>query len=185
METISNVKKKNERVINGLKLNLLVLVFMIPMVMIAIVPFGYLHGWPETIREIHALINLKIIVLLFLGIAVHEFLHGFTWMILLSKGFKTIKFGFNPHSLSPYTHCKEPMAVWKYRLGGLMPGLIMGIIPVILSFIFNSTALNFIGFLFMWAAGGDFISLFMLRKLARQTMVLDHPDEMGFIIIDE
>lgn len=171
--------------INGVKLNGLTTLLAIPLFAISILPFAIAFGWQFTINEIRFYLDAKFVLILLFGVILHEGIHALTWLIVLRRGFKIIKFGFNFHSLSPYTHCKIPMKVWQYRLSGLMPGLIMGIFPVILSFVIQSPILNFVGFLFLWAAGGDFISLFLLRKLKKNSIIKDHPDEMGFIIEDE
>lgn len=180
METIPTQKSY---FIKGARLNFLTTLLAIPLFCLSVLPYAILNGWQHTYVEIIRLVDLKLILFLFCGIILHEGIHALTWIVLLKKGFKSITFGFNLHSFSPYTHCKVAMKVWQYRLGGIMPGLILGIIPVVLSFIFMSTLLNLVGFLFLWAAGGDFISLFLLRKLDKNAMVLDHPDEMGFIEI--
>lgn len=185
VENVQNKVKEKEMVVKGTKLNLMVLGLMLPLGLLSIGPFILISGFRYYIHHINSFLNLNLFVLLFLGILVHEALHGLTWMLLLKKGFKHIKFGFNTHSFSPYTHCNLPMQVWQYRLGGLMPGLLMGIIPIIVSYFLNSIWLNFVGFLFLWAAGGDIISLIMLRKLPKNTKVIDHPEEMGYIVLGE
>ncbi len=185
MENLQNKIESNEKIVKGAKLNLIVLAFMLPLGLISIGPFVLLSGVQPYLHQVKGFLNIELFILLLGGILVHEAIHGLTWMLVLKKGFKYIKFGFNSHSFSPYTHCTLPMKVWQYRLGGLMPGLLMGIIPIIASFIVQSTWLNFVGYLFLWAAGGDIISLLMLRKLNRNKLVIDHPEEMGYIIIDE
>lgn len=185
METIQTKANKGEHFVKGAKLNLISSLLAIPLFGLSILPFALINGCEHTFIEIINLVTPQLILALLLGILVHEGLHAITWVILLAKGYKSIKFGFNIHSFSPYTHCNIPMKVWQYRLGGLMPGLLMGVIPVIISFVLQSTLINFIGFLFLWAASGDFISLYMLRQLESHILVLDHPNEMGYIIVNE
>ncbi len=183
MEKLPKVNQK-EKIVKGAKLNFMVMALMLPLGLISIGPFVLMSGAQPYLLEVKSFLNTELFVFLLLGILVHEAIHGFTWMILLRKGFKHIKFGFNTHSFSPYTHCTLPMKVWQYRLGGLMPGLLMGIFPIVISFFLDSIWLNFVGYLFLWAAGGDIISLIMIRRLNKNTMVIDHPDEMGYIILE-
>ena len=130
------------------------------------------------------MLDYKIFILLVLGIIVHELLHALTWMLLQKEGFTNIKFGFNWQALTPYTHYTKAMEVWKYRLGGIMPGIVMGIAPVIISYVLQNASINFIGFLFVWAATGDIISLWMIRNLKGSQMVKDHPDELGVLVLE-
>lgn len=174
-----------EKVIKGAKLNLYTTLLILPIFLISLFPFALFYGFTNVYIEIKTLLTPLFIILLASGVLVHEVLHALTWMALLKKGFSVIKFGFNIQSFSPYTHCTVPMQIWQYRLGGIAPGILMGFLPVALSFILESVLLNFIGFLFLWAASGDFISLFILRKLKRDIEVIDHPKEMGYIIISE
>lgn len=185
MEKVQTQPTQVEKYIKGARLNVITSICVFPLLVLSVFPYMAIHDWSTTFHSIINLVTIKFIILLLFGVVIHEAIHALSWMIMLRKGFKAVSFGFNVHSFSPYTHCKLPMKVWQYRLGGFMPGLLMGIIPVIFSFILQSTLLNFVGFLFMWAACGDFISLFLLRKFDRNTIVQDHPDEMGFIIIDE
>lgn len=184
MGDLQDSRGVKEKVLKGAKLNIYTFLLIVPILIISVVPFAFLYGWQNTYFQIKTLLTPLFIFALLFGIVIHEALHALTWMLLLRKGIKCIKFGFNVHSFSPYTHCTLPMKVWQYKLGGLTPGLLMGVLPIILSFFLSSVTLNFVGFLFLWAASGDIISLIMIRKLDKNSYVLDHPDEMGFILID-
>ncbi|MDA3891393.1 MAG: DUF3267 domain-containing protein [Salinivirgaceae bacterium] len=183
MESIQN-KKEQVVTLSGIKLNVYVMLLTIPLWAIICGLYVWIFGLVDYLTGIRDVLNVKIFVLLFLGIPIHEFLHAATWMVLQTEGFENIKFGFNWQSLTPYTHYTKPMVIWKYRWGGAIPGLFMGVIPIILSFVFSNASLNFIGFLFSWAAMGDVISLWMTRKYKANQIVKDHPDELGVIIID-
>src|SRR5512133_2566260 len=65
---------------------------------------------------------LVFLVILFLGILLHELIHGLTWMLFGRKPLSAIKFGFQLNTFTPYAHCTEPMLVNPYRLGAAMPG---------------------------------------------------------------
>lgn len=170
--------------LSGIKLNTIVLLLTIPLWFIASGTYVWAFGFSSYLMGVRNVLDIKIFLLLFAGIPIHELLHALTWMILQKEGFKNIKFGFNWDSLTPYTHYKEPMVMWKYRWGGAIPGLLMGVFPVLLSFILIKPGLNFVGFLFIWAALGDVISLWMTRKFSNEQIVKDHPSEMGVVIIE-
>ncbi len=124
-------------------------------------------------------------VVLFLGIPAHELLHGITFAFFAKRGFKAIRFGVNWQALAPYCHCKEPLQVKHYRLGAAMPLVVLGILPLCWSYVSGSSFYFFFGLFYIWVAGGDVISLAMLRKLPAKSCVSDHPTEMGFILEEE
>ena len=115
------------------------------------------------------------------GIIMHELLHGVTWGFFASNGLKSIRFGVKWKYLTPYCHCKEPLKVKHYKLGGAMPLIVMGIIPSIIGLIIGDGGVLSFGIFFTWVAGGDIITLYMLRKLDNNIYVSDHPAKMGFI----
>ena len=163
------------------KVNLYSLVMIIPITAIYLIPFILI--WNYETFEIGRKEFMHLFFYMFVFcIIIHELLHGITWAFFTQKGFKSIKFGLN--GLTPYCHCKEPLKVKYYRLGGIMPLLLMGILPAILGLIIGNGLFLSIGIFFTWTAGGDIISLFMLRKFDKNRLVSDHPDKMGFYFND-
>jgi hypothetical protein len=117
-----------------------------------------------------------------LGIIVHELVHGFTWSVFLKKGFKSIQFGVIWKMLTPYCHSKEPLKVWQYMLGAIMPGFVMGILPALTSWVTGNIFFLIYGLVFILVAGGDFTIIWMLRKENRKDWVMDHPEKFGCYI---
>lgn len=161
------------------KVNLYSLIMIIPLTAIYLIPFIIIWNYKtfETGRK--EFMHLFLYLFVF-GIIIHELLHGFTWALFTKKGFRSIRFGLN--GLTPYCHCKEPLKVKHYRLGGAMPLIIMGIIPSVIGIIIGNGLYLSIGIFFSWTAGGDIISLYMLRNFDKNIEVSDHPDKMGFYI---
>jgi hypothetical protein len=122
-------------------------------------------------------------IALLIGIFMHELLHGIGWVPFARKGFRSLQFGFMTTEMSPYAHCKEPLPVYGYRIGIVLPGLILGFLPAIKGIITGSFSWLIYGIFFTWAASGDFIMLWMIRKLKSKTMVMDHPGKLGCIIL--
>lgn len=116
------------------------------------------------------------------GIVVHELLHGISWSFFVPGGLKSIRFGINWKFIAPYCHCKEPLKVRHYKIGIAMPLIVLGVCPSLAGIVSGNGAFLFFGIVFTWVAGGDIISLFMLRKLNNDTYVSDHPDKMGFYL---
>ena len=70
-------------------------------------------------------------------------------------------------------------------VGGALPLVAMGIIPSIVALMVGNGFLICFGILFIWAAGGDIIMLHMMNRLPLNTIVADHPDKLGFYIVNE
>lgn len=171
------------------KANILALGFIVPLLLVCVPIYVWL--WPEqfeahTIRSFFTAHKEKIFIyplLLFIpGAVVHELLHGLTWAAFCKNGLKSIKYGVHWKMLTPYCHCKEVLPLKAYMLGGMMPGLVMGILPTIVGLMLGNLYFFAFGLLFILAAGGDALILWMLRKAKKQDLVQDHPDLIGCIV---
>ena len=77
------------------------------------------------------------------------------------------------------------MGVKAYLAGALMPLLVLGIIPAVVSLIIGSTVLLGWGILFIAAASGDIWMSWLLTKEDPESTILDHPTEAGFYVFDK
>lgn len=75
------------------------------------------------------------------------------------------------------------MPIKPYRLGTLLPGLVLGILPLLAAYLLANGALLWFGFIFTLAAGGDFLILWLLRADADPWLVEDHPSLAGCTLI--
>jgi len=125
---------------------------------------------------------LYAIVSFTLGTALHELIHGLLFAKYAKNGFKSVKFGVNWKTLTPYCHCSEPLQVKHYILVSIMPAIILGFIPYIIGIVIGSEALFLFGTLFTVVAVGDFIMVFLLLRENKNAWVQDLPDEVGCII---
>ena len=64
---------------------------------------------------------VKAIIAIFVGILLHELLHGLGWVPFTKSGFRSLQFGFMTPEMAPYAHCKEPLPVYGYRIGIILP----------------------------------------------------------------
>ena len=87
--------------------------------------------------------------------------------------------------LTPYCHCSEPLLMKPYRIGSILPALVLGIIPSFIAMVTGNLALMIFGFFFTFSAGGDFLILWLIRKEPSNALVLDHPDKIGCVIFEE
>lgn len=153
-----------------------------PMVVICLLLFALLWSDRFTLNEFRqAFPDNPLVVLAILagGIIAHEGLHGLTWALFCKGGFQSIRFGFMIKLLAPYCHCTVPLKLGPYILGGLMPGVIMGILPSVYALWQGSMDWLLFGIFFTVAAGGDFAMMLLLRRLPATVKVKDHPSELG------
>ena len=188
MTTSTDSEPNNHReeliTLNAGLAQLYVLGFMIPPIILMILPFGWLY--PDAINQsaISSAMpdGLDFIVVILLGVVAHELVHGISWSLFCKKGFRSIKFGVIWKYLTPYCHCKEMLEARHYRIGALMPAIIVGLVPYFISLLTGNTGLFLFGLFFTFGAGGDFLILWMLRKTQKHTLVKDHPTKIGCIV---
>ncbi len=171
------------------KVNLIAFILILPLGILVIIPFILLRGVEAFnfgyFKELSALNQAFVIFLFLLGIPVHELLHALGWVFFSKSGWKSIQFGVMWKYLTPYCHCKEPLSKRNLSIGVVLPFILLGLVPIAIAYINGNFTLCFAGLFFSIAASGDLIALWMLRKVKSDQKVLDHPSEMGFIIIDE
>ena len=131
--------------------------------------------WTERIREafdrteavdlqtrlITGAVALGIIAI---GLVIHELIHGFFFAIFSKNKFKSIKFGLVLKKGYAYCKCKEILRTNQYVVGLLMPTMILGIIPSIISLFIGSSDLLLFGTILTGAGGSDIL---VFKKLAK------------------
>ena len=158
------------------------LLIAVAIAVIQIVPFFLAHGRPAISTDANIIVYG---FLLLFGILVHELIHMFAWALFAKKSLKAFRLGFQWQSLAPYAHCKEPMDIRPYRVGAFAPGLLLGILPWLISLFTSDILLFFFGLLYTTAAGGDFLILWIIRNVKQNTLVEDHPTNAGCYIIEQ
>lgn len=184
--------KKQELTLSTEKANMLGLLFIVPVLLLFIPAYVWL--WPEQF-ELHSIKSFYvehkawmlfypflILLVMIPGAVVHEMLHGLTWAAFCKHGLSSVKYGVHWKMLTPYCHCTEILPLRPYILGGMMPGLVMGLLPTIAGLILGHIYVFAFGLLFTIAAGGDMIILWMLRHTSKHDLVQDHPDLIGCIV---
>lgn len=119
------------------------------------------------------------LIVYIMGIVLHELIHGITWAIFLKDGFKSIKFGIIKEHLTPYCHSKRPMKIKHYILGGIMPSILLGIVPAVMGIVFGNIWVTLFGILFTIASIGDFMVVQLLIEENMNDYAQDHPSEAG------
>jgi membrane-associated HD superfamily phosphohydrolase len=167
------------------KANLLGLL-LLPILGCFLIPYYHYWEFPDVTLFLNAPLNLVVFMaIIMLSVLIHELIHGLCFMLFAKEGQKSVKIGFIWKYLTPYAHCKEPLSKAHYRIALLMPGLILGIIPIVIGLSFGYFFLFILGLFLTLAAGGDLIILILTYSVAVDRKLLDHPSECGFFIIDK
>jgi len=158
------------------------MLLVVPIALLQVAPFFWLHPFP--VLPSNANMTAFGFLLIF-GILLHELIHMFAWSLFARKSLGAFKLGFQWKALTPYAHCKEPMDIRPYRIGAFAPGLLLGILPWLISLFTGDILLMAFGFLYTVAASGDFLILWLIRDIKPNTLVEDHPTNAGCYIIEQ
>lgn len=158
----------------------------IPFIIITFTIIGFLYYCrvDDYAKEIEEMNGFLVIALLFGGMIVHELIHGFFFARYAPSKMNAISFGVKWKALALYCRCSESIIVQKYRISILMPVLLLGFTPTTLGLILGDVHMTIWGAVMIVGGIGDFISLWMLKGMKRHTMVLDHPNTIGFLYED-
>ncbi|HEX5840607.1 MAG TPA: DUF3267 domain-containing protein [Anaerolineales bacterium] len=175
------MENRRDLSVSMLRANGIVIFVTLPVVVLQFLGFAWLHGVEEMKPGWNPAI---LIVIILLGIVLHELVHALTWMLLGNKPFASVKFGFQWKTITPYAHLKEPIAVTVYRIATFMPGLLLGILPYLFSLLLADGNLFWFGLFHTSAAGGDWLILWLLRNVRAGSLVEDHPTNAGCYVIE-
>lgn len=175
------MENKRDLSISMGRANVIVMFISIPVIIVQFAVFIMVHGMEKLEPTWNSVI---LIVVVLLGIVVHELIHGIAWVIFGRKPFSAIKFGVQWKALTPYAHLKEPVEVNAYRIGAFMPGFILGILTYILSIVLGDGNLFWFSLVHTSAAGGDWLILWLIRNVRAGRLVEDHPTNAGCYVIE-
>lgn len=174
-------ENKRDLSISLARTTVIVLFISIPFVILQFLIFSMVQG-TENLWITWNFAVLLIVILL--GLAAHELIHAFSWLIFGQKAFSAIRFGVQWQTLTPYVHLKEPVEVNAYRLGAFMPGFLLGILPYGLSLLLGDGNLFWFSLVHASAAGGDWLVLWLIRNVKSGSLVEDHPTNAGCYVIE-
>ena len=156
---------------------------------VAAVPFAVGYVLKNGMASLHgdSANGLAFFIMLIGGlvsIVIHEFIHGFTWSRFTPHGFKDVAFGIILEALTPYCSCREPLRKGQYIAGCVMPCIVLGIIPTLVSIFIANPYLFFYGIFMIVCAGGDLLifSMILNSKLKDTDLFLDHPTDIGLVV---
>ena len=177
--------EEKDLTISVLKANVMAIVLGLPIIILLLILFIYKNqSGLYTFSFYGPVVFLVIFAVL---VVVHELIHGLFWAIYAKHHLKSIEFGFIVSSLTPYCCCKEMLTKSQYIIGGIMPTVILGIIPAIISIFTGSIFWFAMGELMILSGGGDMtILLKLLRYKSKKEEILymDHPYECGLVVFE-
>jgi len=124
-------------------------------------------------------------VIILVGILLHEALHVLGWALLGKLKWKDFQLGFNVKAMMPYAHARNPMPIGAYRWGSALPGLLLGVLPLLAGLFLGDGRWFLFGLAFSLAALGDALILWLLRKEKNSVWVEDHPTDPGCMVLEE
>lgn len=149
---------------------------------IPLIPFSLIWG-RDSLRATFA--NPDIILPALALVVAHELLHAISWKIAGNLSFRDFKFGIAWKTFSPYCHATQPMTARAYRIGTVVPGIVLGIIPIVIGTIVGSGFIAILGALLTAGAVGDVYVLWLLRRVPATTYVVDHPKRAGCLVLSD
>ena len=164
-----------KKTISMLSANLLAIALFVVVGALLGIPYLYFYGADELASW--NTIFPWFLLLLLVGIVVHELVHGITWLLFTHKGFNHLSFGFLPGGV--YCHIDVPMPKRQYVIGALMPLLLVGIVPTLVAFCVGSLLWLLLGIVFIVSAAGDMMIVWAIRNEPTDVLVYDHPSEAG------
>ena len=140
------------------------------------------HVWglgPWLLRYVMWL--LIFVAALLVGVFVHEGLHGVAIVLLARGGWRSLEFGFDRKTLSPFAHSRVPLRAWQMTVVCLAPLVGLGLLPAVAAVMEGSVFVYALSVIFIVASGGDMLYVGMLARYAKgRDWVRDLPDAVGF-----
>ena len=176
---------KKELTVGIVKANVVTMLLAIPICAVCVLLFHLVNPGRSYALDFTGLIVW--LVSMFALTVVHEGVHGLTWSRFSPNGFGDIDFGFMKEYLTPYCTCAKPLSRGAYIAGALMPLIVLGILPWIVSILCGSVLLLYIALTMILAAGGDMLIVLELLKHPARTaeqLIYDHPTQAGCVVFE-
>jgi putative zincin peptidase len=156
----------------------------------AIVIVGYMAVWHENPLALYsssqstAAVLIVTLVIFFVSITVHEVLHMVGYR-LGGVPRQQIRFGFQWKALTPYVHCSAALPARAYRLAVVLPGIVLGLIPLVVGFAGHLDWMVLYGTAMLAGAAGDLLILLLMLPIGGDTLIRDHATKPGFQILPQ
>lgn len=154
---------------------------------VVVLGFGFFALHREVSLSFGFLDAMLVLVAFFALTVVHELIHGLVWGAFAKRGWKSVSFGVIWQYLTPYCTCSEPLPRRAYLIGVLAPTVVLGLLPVLVSYATGSPMWFGIGALMILGGGGDMaiaLKLLRFKPEGDEVLYLDHPYECGLVAFE-
>lgn len=128
--------------------------------------------------------TLAIFILTFISLNIAGMALQLAGYVCLAKHPRqSIKMGINRKSLMPYIRCNQGITARLYRLIHLVPTLIFGVIPFVVTALAGGGFIFILSVLMICVGSGDVLLVILTMDLKRTAMVMTHPKKIGCLII--
>lgn len=160
--------------------NLVALAWLPVSGLVAAAPFAVLWS-PDRLRALPSTLpSLPAgLALMAAGVLVHELLHAAGFLLFGRVPGAQVRIGFQRRTLTPFASCGAPVTASAYRAAGLLPGVVLGGLPLLAAWATGSAALLLWGWLMLALAGGDLAAVWAMRSVPGDAMVVDDPRLVG------
>lgn len=122
---------------------------------------------------------LTFILIIVVTVFIHEFLHGFGWVIASKKGWRSIHFNLN--AMMPSCSCHSVLSKYQYLFGVLFPFVILGTFSLIYIVFYPGTISILTMIVVFIGTGADLVIAKNLLHEKDDVLISDHPTKAGFI----
>ena len=176
-----------EVVIPGSKANAWSFIVFLVALVISGGPFAAIYGFGVLKQGFVSFLTdyVGLALTLLVGTLLHEFLHALGFSLAADRGWSSIHFGFSWKDFAPFTYCDDVVSYSGFATATLLPGILLGILPLIISMINGNSWILSFGVFFTAGAAGDFLCIINLLKYPTHFRVKDHSDSIGFILMEQ
>lgn len=115
------------------------------------------------------------------GVLAHEALHG-VGFLMAGAPRASLRFGVDRKTLTPFAHCETALPARRLRIAIALPAIVLGILPAALGIALDLSGFTLFGALFTAAAAGDFLVLWLIRKVPAHALLAVHPERVGCVL---
>lgn len=170
---------------------------MVVVLLTGLLPFLMIWGYSDSVAVLgnihesfflwagtYLLYIFLFILALAVGSLIHELIHALAFLPFLQSGLNALKFGYLKEKLALYVHIKEPISVTGFRIGVVMPAVILGVFPMVLGLLYGYLSVLLFGIFMTVAAVGDVLLLAKTVHLHSGYMITDQPDDIAVVAVE-
>jgi hypothetical protein len=148
-------------------------IIMIAAWLFAILISNMIYGlfWDTPDRVLVFILTWQFILSIILAVILREFIHAVLFAVYNPKGWSSVRMEANIGKDDLLCSCKEPIKAKHYRTVLIMPLILTGIIPYLISFIWGIYPLMYLSVLIIFGCYRDVVALYRKRNLPSDTYV--------------